>query len=61
MKRNPSGELVAINKAPIKGKIKKNTPTAEILWVIDALAVIGNLILSRFRKRGDLDISFMQF
>ena len=31
MKRNPSGELVAINKAPIKGKIKKNTPTAEIL------------------------------
>lgn len=52
----PSCELVAISKAAKKGKRRKNTPIAEILCVIDALAVIGNLILSKFKKRGGLDI-----
>ena len=52
----PSCELVAISKAAKKGKRRKNTPIAEIQCVIEALAVIGSLILSKFKKRGGSDI-----
>lgn len=52
---------MAINTAPMNGNIKKNTPTAEILCVIEAFAVIGNLIFNKFKKRGGLDIFKQSF